>query len=110
MLNKAEKFILKSKLLGAFEWLAYYQELRYTLSSQDTRPCTKETAQAEYKVWWTTFTTLDSLVSSLCPKGQEAYQWLGLTEEDKAAAIAKAHKVLEWYKEDIEEDSEEIPF
>ena len=107
MLNKAEKFILKSKLLGAFEWLTYYQELRYTLSNQDTRPCTKETAQAEYKVWWTTFTTLDSLVSSLCPKGQEVYQWLGLTEEDKAAAIAKAHKAIDWYKED---EPEEIPF
>lgn len=107
MLNKAEKFILKSKLLGAFEWLEYYQELRYTLSSQDTRPCTLETAQAEYKVWWTTFTTLDSLINSLCPKGQEAYQWLGLTDEDKAAAIAKAHKAIDWYKED---ESEEIPF
>ena len=107
MLNSQEKFILKSKLLGAFEWLAYYQELRYTLSSQDTRPCTLETAQAEYKVWWTTFITLDSLVSSLCPKGQEAYQWLGLTEEDKAAAIAKAHKAIDWYKED---EPEEIPF
>ena len=107
MLNSQEKFILKSKLLGAFEWLAYYQELRYTLSSQDTRPCTLETAQAEYKVWWTTFTTLDSLINSLCPKGQEAYQWLGLTDEDKAAAIAKAHKAIDWYKED---EPEEIPF
>ena len=100
MLNSQEKFILKSKLLGAFEGLAYYQELCYTLSSQDTRPCTKETAQAEYKVWQTIFTTLDILVSSLCPKGQEAYHWLGLTEEDKAAAIAKAHKAIDWYKED----------
>ena len=107
MLSKAEKFILKSKLLGAFEWLEYYQELRYTLSNQDTRPCTKETACAEYKVWWTTFTTLNSLVCSLCPKGQEAYQWLGLTDEDKAAAIAKAHKAIDWYKED---EPEEIPF
>ena len=107
MLNSQEKFILKSKLLGALEWLEYDQELRYSLSNQDTRPCTKETAQAEYKVWWTTFTTLDSLVSSLCPKGQEAYQWLGLTEEDKAAAIAKAHKAIDWYKED---EPEEIPF
>lgn len=110
MLNNKEKFILKSKLLGAFEWLTYYQELRYTLSSQDTRPCSLETAQAEYKVWWNTFTTLDSLVSSLCPKGQEAYQWLGLTDDNKAAAIAKVHEVLEWYKEDTEENSEEIPF
>lgn len=107
MLSKAEKLILKSKILAAFEWMEYYQELRYTLSSQDTRPCSLETAQAEYKVWWTTFTTLDSLVSSLCPKGQEAYQWLGLTDGDKAAAIAKVHEVLEWYKED---ESEEIPF
>ena len=107
MLDNKEKFILKSKLLGALEWLEYYQEVRYTVSSEDTRPCTKETAQAEYKVWWTTFTTLDSLVSSLCPKGQEAYQWLGLTEEDKAAAIAKAHKAIDWYKED---EPEEIPF
>lgn len=107
MLDNKEKFILKSKLLGAFEWLAYYQELRCTLSSQDTRPCTKETAQAEYKVWWTTFTTLDNLVSNLCPKGQEACQWLGLTNKDKEAAIAKAHKAVKWY---TEEDSEEIPF
>lgn len=107
MLNSKEKYILKSKLLGTFEWLAYYQELRCTLSSQDTRPCTKETAQAEYKVWWTTFTTLDTLVSSLCPKGQEAYQWLGLTDKDKEAAIAKAHKAVEWY---TEENTEEIPF
>lgn len=107
MLDSKEKTILKSKLLDAFEWVAYYQELRYTLSSQDTRPCTKETAQAEYKTWWTTFTTLDTLVSSLCPKGQEAYQWLGLTNKDKEVAIAKAHKAVKWY---IEEDSEEIPF
>lgn len=107
MLNSQEKFILKSKLLGALEWLEYYQELRYSLSSQDTRPCTKETAQAEYKVWWTTFITLDSLVSSLCPKGQEADQWLGLTNKDKEAARAKAHKAIYWYKED---EPEEIPF
>ena len=87
--------------------MEYYQELRYTLNMQDTRHSTLEKAQAEYKVWWTTFTTLDSLVSSLCPKGQEVYQWLGLTDKDKEAAIAKAHKAIDWYKED---ESEEIPF
>ena len=107
MLDSKEKFILKSKLLDAFEWLAYYQELRYTLSSKDTYPCTKETAEANYKEWWVSYVTLENLVSNLCPTSQEPHQWLGLTNKDKEAAIAKAKKAIDWYKE---EDSEEIPF
>lgn len=107
MLNTKEKSILKSKLLDAFEWLAYYQGLRYTLSSKDTYPCTKETAEANYKEWWVAFVTLENLVSNLCPISQEPHQWLGLTNKDKELAIAKAHKAVKWY---TEEDSEEIPF
>ena len=107
MLDSKEKFILKSKLLDAFEWLAYYQELRYTLSSKDTYPCTKEMAEANYKEWWVSYVTLENLVSNLCPTSQEPHQWLGLTNKDKEAAIAKAKKAIDWYKE---EDSEEIPF
>ena len=107
MLDSKEKFILKSKLLDAFEWLAYYQELRYTLSSKDTHPCTKETAEANYKEWWVAFVTLENLVSNLCPTSQEPHQWLGLTNKDKETAIAKAHKAVKWY---TEEDPEEIPF
>lgn len=107
MLNKAEKFILKNKLLATIESLAYYEQLCSTLNRHDTKPCTLKTAQAEYKDLLVIYDTLYNLILDLCPLHQGVYQWLGLTNEDKAAAIAKAHKAIDWYKE---EDSEEIPF
>lgn len=107
MLNKAEKFILKNKLLATIESLAYYEQLCATLNRHDTKPCTLKTAQAEYKDLLVIYDTLFNLSLSLCPLHKGVYQWLGLTDDDKAAAIAKAHKAIDWYKED---ESEEIPF
>ena len=63
--------------------------------------------EARYKDLLVIYDTLYNLILDLCPQNQGVYQWLELTNEDKAAAIAKAHKAIDWYKE---EDSEEIPF
>lgn len=111
MLDNKEKFILKSKLLETIEHAAYYEKLCSNLRKQDTRPCTLKTAKAEYKDLLVIYDTLYNLILDLCPQNQGVYQWLELTNEDKeaaiAAAIAKAHKAIDWYKED---EPEEIPF
>ena len=107
MLSKAEKTILKNKLLATIEYAAYYEKLCSTLNRKDTKPCTLKTAKAEYKDLLVIYDTLYNLILDLCPLNQGVYQWLGLTNEDKAAAIAKAHKAIDCCKED---EPEEIPF
>lgn len=107
MLDNKEKTILKNKLLETIEHAAYYEKLCSTLNRKDTKPCTLKTAKAEYKDLLVIYDTLYNLILDLCPLHQGVYQWLGLTNEDKEAAIAKAHKAVKWY---TEEDSEEIPF
>lgn len=106
MLNTKGRYILKAKILTAFEEMSYYQELRFTLGDHDTHPCTKEVAESNYKDWWVSYLTLESLAKDLCPV-EDSHKWLGITERDKELARIRANKNVMWYSKD---DNEEIPF
>lgn len=106
MLSTKGRCILKAKILTAFEEMTYYQELRFTLGDHDTHPCTKAIAESNYKDWWVSYLTLESLAKDLCPV-EDSHKWLGITERDKELARVSANRNVMWYSKD---DNEEIPF
>lgn len=106
MLDTKARAILKEKILTAFEEMAYYQELRFTLGDHDTHPCTKAVAESNYKDWWVSYLTLESLAKDLCPV-EDSHKWLGITKRDLELARVRANKNVMWYSKD---DNEEIPF
>ena len=106
MLNTKGRYILRSKLLDAFEWMAYYRELKCTLGDHDTYPCTKETVERNFLEWWSAYCTLENLAGALC-EYENVHKWLGITEKDKEVAKAKGIAEAKRY---AVEDTEEISF
>lgn len=108
MLSTKGRYILKAKILTAFEEMAYYQELRFTLGDHDIHPCTKAVAEVNYMEWRVSYLTLESLAKDLCPSSKEPHQWLGITERNLEVAKTQAHRNVKWYS--MDDDTEEIPF
>ena len=106
MLSIKGRYILKDKILMAFEEMAYYKELNFTLGDHDIYPCTKAVAESIYKERWVSYLTLESLAKDLC-SGEDFHKWLGITERDKELVRIRANKSVKWYSKD---DNEEIPF
>ena len=106
MLSIKARAILKEKILTAFEEMAYYQELRFTLGDHDKHPCKKAVAESNYKDWCVTYLTLESLAKDLCPV-EDSHKWLGITKRDIEVARVRANRNVMWYSKD---DNEEIPF
>lgn len=111
MLNKAEKRELRHNIRAYQEHSKYFWSEYMRLNVSGATP--EEIKERErcfivFEKFALVRDTLKGLAKSFCPKGLTIDEWLELdTAEDKAAAIAKAHKAIDWYKE---EDSEEIPF
>lgn len=110
MLNKAEKQELRRNIRMYQEHSKYFWSEYMRLNVSGVTP--EEIKERErcfivFEKFALVRDTLKGLAKSYCPKGLTIEEWLNLDTDEDKAAIAKARKDVEWYKE---EDSEEIPF